>query len=299
MIRANYSTAGEHERAIADFTKVVGLKATNPADKQRQDAARERLARLQKDLAGKPTAPIAPEKHKRVALVIGNSKYTHVSELDNPVNDAKGMAAALRRLGFTMVVELENATRDQMGRALKDLGDLTEGAEWVIVFFAGHGIEFNGMSYLIPVDAALKRDTHVEDEAIALSRVMAKVDAASRIGLIILDSCRNNPFAARMVRSAGATRSLASGLAPVEPDGNVLVAFSAKHGTTAEDGTGSKHSPFTEALLTHIEEPGLEINFLFRRVRDEVRRKTDRRQDPFVYGSLGSDSMFLRTAVRR
>jgi len=101
-----------------------------------------------------------------------------------------------------------------------------------------------------------------------------------------------------MTRSSGATRSMANGLAAVEPEGNVLVAYSAKHGTVAEDGRGP-HSPFTEALLAHIEEPGLEVNFLFRRVRDEVRKKTERRQEPFLYGSLGSELMFFKTASAR
>ena len=105
------------------------------------------------------------------------------------------------------------------------------------------------------------------DETLSLTQVQAKVDAATKLGLVILDACRNNPFVSRMVRTGGASRSIGRGLSPIEPEGNVLVAYAAKHGTTADDGTG-KHSPFTEALLAHIEEPGLEINFLFRKVRD-------------------------------
>jgi caspase domain-containing protein len=102
--------------------------------------------------------------------------------------------------------------------------------------------------------------------------VQAKVDAANKLGLVILDSCRNNPFLQRMVRTGGAARAIGRGLAVVEPEGNVLVAYSAKHGTLALDGRG-KNSPFTEALLSFIEEPGLEIGLLFRKVRDEVRKK--------------------------
>lgn len=293
-----YTVHGQRELALADFKAVLALPASGPGDKQRQEAAHGRIARLQKELSSLPDQPHAPRRHSRVALVIGNSAYTHVAGLGNPTNDAKGVAAALRRLGFTSVVELIDATRDQMGTAIKEFGDVSEGVEWAIVYFAGHGIEINGTSYLIPVDAALKRDTHVDDEAIPLSRVMAKVDAASRIGLVILDACRNNPFASRMTRSGGATRSIGNGLAPVEPDGNVLVAYAAKHGTVAEDGT-TQHSPFTEALLEYVEQPGLEINFLFRKVRDSVRKRTDRRQDPFVYGSLGSDPLYLRSASPR
>jgi uncharacterized caspase-like protein len=99
-----------------------------------------------------------------------------------------------------------------------------------------------------------------------------------------------------MVRST-ATRSLTRGLSPVEPEGNVLVAYAAKHGTTAEDGIG-EHSPFTEALLASIEEPGLEINFLFRKVRDRVREKTGKRQEPFLYGTLGSEPLYFKVAPK-
>lgn len=291
-----FMARGDRDAAIADFERVLALPATGVDDRNRQQLARERIARLKS--ADKVAGAGQAARHRRVALVIGNGAYRHVSTLPNPPEDAKAMAAALRRLGFTSVTELRDATRDQMAAALKDLGDLSATADWAVLFFAGHGMEIAGTSYLIPVDAALKRDTHAEDEAISLARAMAKVDGAARIGLVILDSCRDNPFVARMTRSAGATRSLAAGLAPVEPDGNVLVAYAARHGTVAEDGSG-RHSPFTEALLAHIEEPGLEINFLFRKVRDAVRRRTERRQEPFVYGSLGSDPVFFRSASAR
>jgi tetratricopeptide (TPR) repeat protein len=292
----NYMARGNHNAAIADLERVLTLPAGSPEDRNRQQLARERLARL----ASAKSASAAGQRkaYSRVALVIGNSAYQQVAALPNPANDAKAVAASLRRLGFTSVVELKDATRAQMEKALKDLGDLSATAEWSLVYFAGHGIEIGGISYLIPVDAALRRDTHVDDEAISLARVMGKVDGASRLGLVILDSCRDNPFIARMSRSAGATRSVAAGLAPVEPDGNVLVAYAARHGTVAQDGTGS-HSPFTDALLAHIEEPGLEINLLFRKVRDTVRRQTERRQEPFVYGSLGSEPVFFRSASAR
>ena len=290
-----FTAKGENERAVADFRKILELPAATPTDQQRQVIARERIARL--------VQPTRPRRHpplrkgpRRVALVIGNSKYAHASALPNPGNDARAVAAALRRLGFTEVFEHYDVSREKMGRALRDFGDRAEGAEWAVVFFAGHGLEMNGTSYLIPIDAELKRETHVSDEAISLSQIQAKVDAATKLGLVILDSCRNNPFLARMIRST-ATRSLARGLSPVEPEGNVLVAYAAKHGTTAEDGAG-KHSPFTEALLANIEEPGLEINFLFRKVRDRVRQATEKRQEPFLYGTLGSEPLYFKAAAR-
>ncbi len=289
-----YAAKGDNARAIADYRKILELPAPSATDRQRQDIARERIARLTP--AEQKQAP-PPLSVRRVALVIGNANYSHAGLLTNPANDARAFAGALRRLGFTDVIERYDLTRETMGRALKEFGDRVEGAEWAVVFFAGHGIEMNGSTYLIPIDAELKRDSHVSDEALSLSAVQAKVDAATKLGLVILDACRNNPFLSRMARTGGTTRSVARGLPAIEPEGNVLVAYSAKHGTTADDGTGP-HSPFTEALLAHIEEPGLEVTFLFRRIRDQVRTKTDRRQEPFLYGTLGSEPLYFKAASR-
>jgi tetratricopeptide (TPR) repeat protein len=290
----SYAAKGDNQGAIADYRKILELPAPSVTDRQRQEIARERIARLSQQ---QPTA-LPPTSSRRVALVIGNSHYAHAGALANPENDARATAAILRRLGFAEVIEGYDLSREMMGKALKAFGDHAEGAEWAVVFFAGHGLEMNGITYLIPTDAELKRDTHVNDETVSLTQLQAKVDAATKLGLVILDSCRNNPFSERMVRTGGAIRSMGRGLANVEPEGNVLVAYAAKHGTTAEDGVG-EHSPFTQALLAHIEEPGLEINFLFRKVRDEVRTKTQRRQEPFLYGSLSSELLYFKVANAR
>jgi tetratricopeptide (TPR) repeat protein len=284
-----YEKKGQQDRSISDYRAILDLPAISYTDQQRQEIARQRIARVTQAQRGAST--VAPPK--RVALVIGNSAYVHSGKLANPANDARSMAEALRRLDFGEVIERYDLSREAMGQVIKEFGDRAEGAEWAVVFFAGHGMEMNGVSYLVPTDAKLARDTHVADETISLTNVQTKVDSATKLGLVILDSCRNNPFLSRMARSRNVTRSVERGLAIVEPEGNVLVAYSAKHGTTAEDGTGV-HSPFTEALLNYIEEPGLEINFLFRKVRDEVRKKTDRRQEPFLYGSLSSEPLYFK-----
>jgi tetratricopeptide (TPR) repeat protein len=281
-----YWAKKEGQKALPDYRKVLELPAVAANDRLRQEAARERIASLTRPRSLSP---------RRVALVIGNAGYAHVGALANPGNDARAVAAVLRKLGFALVMEHYDLGREAMGRALKDFGDEAAGAEWAVVFFAGHGVELNGTNYLIPTDAELKRDTHVIDETISLDRVQAKVDQASKLGLVILDACRNNPFMKRMVRTLG-KRSVGRGLASIEPEGNVLVAYAAKHGTEAEDGAQT-HSPFTEALLAHIAEPGLEINILFRKVRDAVRSRTQRRQDPFVYGSLGSELLYFKPPV--
>jgi len=159
------------------------------------------------------------------------------------------------------------------------------------VFFAGHGMEVAGENWLIPVDAELKSDTDAENEAVSLRSVMLQVANARELGLIVLDACRNNPFAAKMQRSLR-VRAVEHGLSRVEPSGNVLVAYAARDGTTAQDGSG-RNSPFTAALLRNLETPGLEITFVFRNVRDDVLEATRNEQMPFVYGSLSRNAIYL------
>jgi hypothetical protein len=227
----------------------------------------------------------------RVALVIGNGAYEKVPELPNPPRDATDIGHALERLNFKVTL-LKNATAQEMRKAVVDFGRTAEGSEMAVVFYAGHGIEVAGENWLIPVSAELRSDADVESEAISLRSVSLQVSKARQLGLVILDACRNNPFAAKMKRSIS-TRAVARGLAPTEPADNVLIAYSARDGTTASDGEG-QNSPFTTALLHHIETPGLEISFLFRRVRDDVMAATKREQQPFVYGSLSKEEIYLK-----
>ncbi|MCP3385186.1 caspase family protein [Bradyrhizobium sp. CCGUVB4N] len=227
----------------------------------------------------------------RVALVIGNGAYQRVPALSNPPQDANDLASALQRLDFK-VTRLINGTGADMRRAFVEFGHAAEGASVAVVFYAGHGMEVGGENWLIPTDAELRSDADVESEAISLRSVNLQVSKAHQLGLIILDACRNNPFAAKMKRSL-ATRAVTRGLAPTEPTDNVLVAYAARDGTTASDGDG-RNSPFTTALLKHIETPGLEISFLFRRVRDDVMTATKREQQPFVYGSLSKEEIYLK-----
>jgi uncharacterized caspase-like protein len=235
-------------------------------------------------------AGIAPTiAAERVALVIGNGLYQKVQALPNPPQDAADVGHALERLNFK-VTELSNASASDMRKAVLDFGRAAEGSEMAIVYFAGHGMEAGGENWLIPIDAELRSDADVESEAVSLRSVILQVSKAQRLGLVILDACRNNPFAARMQRSLR-VRAVTRGLAPTEPTDNVLVAYAARDGTTANDGNG-RNSPFTVALLHNIETPGLEISFLFRNVRDEVMTATKREQQPFVYGSFAAN--FIR-----
>jgi hypothetical protein len=233
----------------------------------------------------------APTTERRVALVIGNSAYNKVPFLPNPVNDASDISQSLTRLGF-LVRTATNASFDEMRRRLIAFGREAQGSDIAVVYFAGHGMEIGGENWLIPVDAELRSDTDTEGETISLKTVVLQVSKATKLGLVILDACRNNPFAAKMQRTIR-VRSVDHGLVRTEPLDNVLVAYSAKDGTTANDGMG-RNSPFTSALLRHIETPGLEIRFLFANVRDDVMAVTKREQQPFMYGSLSSERIYFR-----
>ena len=230
---------------------------------------------------------------QRVALVIGNASYAHAPTLANPLNDAADIGGALGRLGFA-VTRLENAGYAALRRGLLEFQRAASASEIAVVFYAGHGIEVDQRNFLVPVDARLASDQDVEFEAVPLELVSRAVERASGLRLVILDACRENPFAVQMQR-AGATRSIGRGLARVEPSGETLVAYAAKEGTVASDGAG-RNSPYSEALLGHLEEPGLEVGLMFRKVRDAVVGMTGGRQEPFVYGSLSSRGVYLAAA---
>ncbi|MBR0896832.1 caspase family protein [Bradyrhizobium tropiciagri] len=238
-------------------------------------------------------APVAADG-KRVALVIGNGAYRSVPALSNPPTDAGDIAAALKRLGFAVTL-ITNGSFDEMRRGLIAFGHNAAGADMAAVYFAGHGMEINGDNWLIPVDAELKRDTDAANEAISLQSVMLQVSSTGSLGLVILDACRNNPFAAKMSRSVATRAATTSGLGRIEPVGNVLVAYAARDGTTALDGDG-RNSPFAAALLHNIETPGVEVTFMFRNVRDDVMEATRNEQQPFVYGSLSRKAIYLAGA---
>ncbi len=229
---------------------------------------------------------------KRVALVLGNSAYQNVAPLPNPVNDGAVIAATLKQAGFDVVDSRQNLPAAETRRALRDFADLARDADIAVVYYAGHGMEVDGTNYLIPVDAKLERDTDVYDEAFSLDRVLLAVEPAKQLRLVILDACRDNPFAKSMRRTV-ASRAIGRGLAKIEPTSpNTLIAYSAKAGSTALDGD-AKNSPFTLALAKHLTTPGLDVRKAFGFVRDDVLKTTGNRQEPFVYGSLGGDDVPL------
>src|SRR6266581_5910177 len=229
---------------------------------------------------------------KRVALVIGNSAYENVARLGNPANDATAITATLKEAGFDVVDSRRHLNIADMRRAFRDFSDKARDADVAVVYFAGHGIEVDGANYVIPVDAAMERDLDVYDEAFPLDRILATIEPAKQLRLVILDACRLNPFAKTMKRTIG-SRAVGRGLARVEPNSpNTLIAFASKADSIASDGD-SKNSPFTSALVKHIATPGLDLRKAFGFVRDDVLKTTSNRQEPYVYGSLGGDDVPL------
>jgi hypothetical protein len=234
---------------------------------------------------------------KRIALLIGNSSYQNAARLPNPSNDAAMLAEVFKKAGFDVELRIDlNAA--EMRRALRDFSDKARDAEIAVIYYAGHGIEVDGVNYLIPVDALLERDIDVYDEALPLDRLMLTIEPAKRLRLIILDACRDNPFAKTMKRTI-AQRGIGQGLAKVDPNTpNTMVAFAARAGSTAYDGDGRMNSPYAAALADHLTTPGLDLRRAFGFVRDDVLKATNNRQEPFIYGSLGGDDVPLVPAPK-
>ncbi|EHR06306.1 caspase family protein [Bradyrhizobium sp. WSM471] len=232
---------------------------------------------------------------RRIALVIGNSAYKSVPKLSNPANDAALVGGMFKKAGFDWIDIRTDLNASEMRKALRDFGGRARDAEVAVVYYAGHGIELDGTNYLIPTDASLETDSDVLDETVALDRALFAVEPAKQLRLIILDACRDNPFAKTMKRTVAA-RAIGRGLAKVEPTSpNTMIAFAAKAGSTASDGD-SKNSPFAAALVERLPTPGLDLRKAFGFVRDDVLKNTSYKQEPYVYGSLGGDDIAIVAA---
>ena len=245
-------------------------------------------------LAGLLCGPAQAER--RVALVIGNASYGHHPKLPNVPNDAAAMAALFKAAKFDAVEVKENLGVAELRKTLREFSTLAVGADMAVVYFAGHGIELDRTNYLIPVDAKLNADIDVEDETVSLDRVVQLLEPAKRLQLVILDACRENPFAGSIKRAV-ATRAIGRGLGRIEPaTSNTLIAFATKANAVADDGKGA-NSPFTAALVKHLATPGLDVILALRRVRDEVLASTGNKQEPYFAGTLGGSTLALVAAV--
>jgi len=236
----------------------------------------------------------------RVALVIGISDYQTVVKLDNTINDARGISKTLRDIGFQVTTALE-ADAETLRTIVDEFAFRSETADLALIYFAGHGVEVQGENFLIPVDAVVKSNKDVQRQAISLKQLLASVENARKMRIIILDSCRDNPFGDALdlaalddtAEQAEQTRSMgSSGLAAPSPDRGTLVAFAARDGERALDG-GGNNSPFAKALMSNLVKPNLEISLMFRQIRDQVLQDTSNQQEPHTYGSLSGTPFYI------
>ncbi|MDN4984810.1 tetratricopeptide repeat protein [Bradyrhizobium sp. WYCCWR 13022] len=248
------------------------------------DVARARAIAQERLAALTPQTPGGAPGGRRVALVIGNGAYRNVHALPNPPRDAKLIAGVLKDVGFQSVISVSDLTRDKFFDALKTFADEAEKADWAVVYYAGHGFEIGGVNYLVPVDARLAVDRDAETQAVALEQVIAAVGAARKVRLVILDACRDNPFAPTMQHTLS-LKLVDKGFSNIEPGAGFMVVYAAKHGETAIDGDNGADSPFSTALARELKVPKVEIRKLFDIVRDDVWSATRHVQQPFSYGS--------------
>jgi hypothetical protein len=225
---------------------------------------------------------------RRIALVIGNSDYNDTSiSLANPRNDAEDMAAALRALAFDVVM-VTNASKRAVDGAVEQFARLGSEADSVVFYYAGHAMQYQGRNYLMPVDATLVDEISLRYNMVSFDDIRAAMSRTRGIKVMILDACRNNPLAERFERSqVGANRGGMGtrGLARIDTTAGTVVSYATAADNVAIDGTG-RNSPYTTALLRRLQEPGLEIEMMFRRVAADVNAETKGRQRPETYVSL-------------
>ncbi|CAK0742582.1 hypothetical protein CCP4SC76_1220005 [Gammaproteobacteria bacterium] len=237
-----------------------------------------------------------------MALIIGNAAYRHVPKLANPVNDAKDFAGALRRLGFEVEEQEDVGDNRKMRDIVRRFGEKLRGGGVGLFYYSGHGIQVNGENYLIPIGAELRSEADVEYETMRMKYVQSTLaDAKNGMNIIILDACRDNPFA-RSIRSTKRGVGEMRGLAQMDSVSGSLIAFSTAPGDTAEDGSG-RNGTYTKHLLAHIGTPGLSVETVFKRVRVGVTQDTNNHQTPWESSSLTGEFCFAGctdvTASRR
>ena len=223
--------------------------------------------------------PAAAEK--RVALVIGNSSYQNVARLDNPRNDAALMAETLSALGFTLIGSRAQLDLDKsaMDLAVQNFGRQVQGADVALFYYAGHGVQVSGSNYLVPVTANPTREADVDFQMMDVNLVLRQMQGSgTRLNMVILDACRNNPFGTRGLRAAD------GGLAQMRAPEGTLISYATQPGNVALDGTDG-HSPYTRALASTIKQAGVDIFQTFNQVGLAVKRQTGGSQQPWVSSS--------------
>lgn len=243
------------------------------------------------------TLPALAEK--RVALVVGNSKYAEATPLANPANDANDIAAALKSAGFEVIVGLDVDKRG-FDTKVRNFAELLEGSDVAVFFYAGHGLQVSGRNYLIPVDARLGNERDLDFDAVSLDLVLKQMELGrgDKTNIVFLDACRDNPFRGNLARSMGTrSASIGKGLAQVETGVGTFISYSTQPGNVALDGKG-RNSPFTAALAKRVREPGRNLTSTMIEVRKDVLAATDGKQVPWDHSALTDEFYFQQTAAK-
>ncbi|TSE07079.1 hypothetical protein C1D09_019750 [Mesorhizobium intechi] len=244
----------------------------------------------------------ATAEGKRVALVIGNSKYVDAVALPNPANDARLIASTLRDAGFDVIEGIDQDNAGMHGLISKFTEESYD-ADVAVIFYAGHGMQVDGKNYLIPVDADLISPAYLKTRTVQVDEFIAALPADPAVGILILDACRDNPLGRTLAAALPKSRSLGAGLAPVDAKsdgvgtGGVLIAYATDPGAIAFDGDGVD-SPYSLALAKHLTEPGVEIQSALTRVRGDVTEATQGRQRPWHNASLGREVFLGKPAAQ-
>jgi tetratricopeptide (TPR) repeat protein len=288
-----FEAKGDYERARQDYKSVLDGVAPDAASKANQATAKVRLELLSKAVAPPPTMRAGvSDGGRRVALVIGNGAYAHVTPLLNPSSDARAIAKNLRQLGFEVSEGIDLDTTAMKKTADEFLLKAAQ-AQTALLYYAGHGVQVDGRNYLVPVDVKLQPGTNPSETMTDMETILAGLDDQIRTNILIFDACRNNPMA-QQTASAGSSRAIkvVAGLAaPSAPatgktrGAGTLIAFATAPGQIALDGEGA-NSPFSAALTRHIGTPGLEVQQMLTRVRSEVVASTKGQQVPWSNSSL-------------
>lgn len=236
---------------------------------------------------------------KRVALVIGNSKYTDATPLANPVNDANDIASALKTAGFDVILGLDVDKR-AFDTKVRNFAELVEASDVAVFFYAGHGLQVSGRNYLIPIDARLANERDLDFDAVSLDLVLKQMERGrgEKTNIVFLDACRDNPFTRNLARSMGTRSSnLGKGLAQVDTGVGTFISYSTQPGNVALDGTG-RNSPFTAALAKHVRESNRNLTSTMIEVRKDVLAATGGKQVPWDHSALTGDFYFQQAAAK-
>lgn len=280
------------ETVIWRLRNYGGDRKARPTTKRRRRLSSTALLSLPIALLALLSMAASAHCERRLALVVSVSRYASVEPLKNTNRDGRLLAETLKRLEFS-VTRIEDADLATLRAALADFAFQAEAADVALVYFAGHGMEAGGQNYLLPVDVDSASRKAASESSISLDELLASVDKARQLRIVILDSCRNDPFAdSELQVTLDAENPRRAGLAPASPDRGTLVVYAARDGQVAFDGSG-ENSPFATALSQTLPTPDLEIGLMFRRVRDVVLEQTENKQEPHTYGSLSGNPFFL------